>query len=106
MANYNNGHTGQLSFITCFMLFAGGCARIFTSLQETGDIILIINFSSGTRFTFYCYFQEFRNSKIFENHKISKNVNLSKSGAFMSAIILGQLIYYKDATAKLAKKTD
>ena len=97
MANYNNGHTGQLSFITCFMLFAGGCARIFTSLQETGDIILIINFSSGTRFTFYCYFQEFWNSK---------NVNLSKSGAFMSAIILGQLIYYKDATAKLAKKTD
>ena len=42
----------------------------------------------------------------FKNHDISKNVNLSKSGAFMSAIILGQLIYYKDATAKLAKKTD
>ena len=29
------------------MMFAGGCARIFTSLQETGDLILIINFSSG-----------------------------------------------------------
>ena len=73
IANYKNGHTGQLSFITCFMLFAGGCARIFTSLQETGDPILIINFSSG---------------------------------ALMSGIILAQLLYYKDATAKLAKKKD
>jgi len=73
IANYKNGHTGQLSFITCFMMFAGGCARIFTSLQETGDLILIINFSSG---------------------------------AAMSSIILGQLIYYKEATAKLGEKQD
>ena len=89
MANYNNGHTGQLSFITCFMLFAGGCARIFTSLQETGDIILIINFSSGTRFTFYRYFgynfKKFRNSKNFrkswnfKNRKISKILKFQKS---------------------------
>ena len=55
------------------MMFAGGCARIFTSLQETGDLILIINFSSG---------------------------------AAMSSIILGQLIYYKEATAKLGEKQD
>ncbi|XP_051799663.1 mannose-P-dolichol utilization defect 1b isoform X2 [Acanthochromis polyacanthus] len=31
--NYQNGHTGQLSAISVFLLFAGSLARIFTSLQ-------------------------------------------------------------------------
>ena len=35
--NYKNGHTGQLSAITVFLLTAGSLARIFTSIQETGD---------------------------------------------------------------------
>uniref|UniRef100_A0A670ZCE7 Mannose-P-dolichol utilization defect 1 protein homolog n=1 Tax=Pseudonaja textilis TaxID=8673 RepID=A0A670ZCE7_PSETE len=31
--NYRNGHTGQLSAITTFLLFAGSLARIFTSIE-------------------------------------------------------------------------
>ena len=35
--NYKNGHTGQLSAITVFLLTLGSLARIFTSIQDTGD---------------------------------------------------------------------
>nr|XP_061810999.1 mannose-P-dolichol utilization defect 1 protein-like [Nerophis lumbriciformis] len=38
--NFRNGHTGQLSAISVFLLFAGSLARIFTSLQETGDTLM------------------------------------------------------------------
>ena len=38
--NYKNGHTGQLSAITVFLLTAGSLARIFTSIQETGDQVI------------------------------------------------------------------
>ena len=37
MTNYNNGHTGQLSAVTVFLLTLGSLARIFTSIQDTGD---------------------------------------------------------------------
>ncbi|PIK37806.1 putative mannose-P-dolichol utilization defect 1 protein [Apostichopus japonicus] len=37
--NYRNGHTGQLSGITVFLLTAGSYARIFTTIQETGDTL-------------------------------------------------------------------
>ncbi|XP_044795276.2 mannose-P-dolichol utilization defect 1 protein isoform X2 [Bubalus bubalis] len=40
VTNYRNGHTGQLSAITVFLLFGGSLARIFTSIQETGDPLL------------------------------------------------------------------
>merc|ERR1712141_314777 len=68
ITNYQNGHTGQLSSITCTMLFLGGLARVFTSAQETGDIVLIINFASG---------------------------------AFMSSLLLLQLIYYRNVGKEL-----
>lgn len=42
--NYKNGHTGQLSASTVFLLFLGSCARIFTSVQETGDSLIIITY--------------------------------------------------------------
>ncbi|XP_040857496.1 mannose-P-dolichol utilization defect 1 protein isoform X1 [Ochotona curzoniae] len=38
--NYRNGHTGQLSAITVFLLFGGSLTRIFTSIQETGDYLM------------------------------------------------------------------
>nr|AAC39875.1 SL15 protein [Homo sapiens] len=38
--NYHNGYTGQLSAITVFLLFGGSLARIFTSIQETGDPLM------------------------------------------------------------------
>lgn len=41
-SNYKNQSTGQLSAITCALLFAGSLARIFTSIQETGDTMIIL----------------------------------------------------------------
>lgn len=38
--NYRNGHTGQLSAITVFLLFAGSLARIFTSIQVSASSAL------------------------------------------------------------------
>ena len=42
--NFRNGHTGQLSAITSFLLSVGAIARIFTSIQETGDQVLILTY--------------------------------------------------------------
>jgi len=42
--NYKNGHTGQLSAITVFLLTLGSLARIFTSIQDTGDQVMIMTF--------------------------------------------------------------
>lgn len=41
-ANYCNQSTGQLSAVTCALLFLGSLARIFTSVQETGDTMVIL----------------------------------------------------------------
>lgn len=46
--NFSNGSTGQLSAVTCFMLFFGSLARIFTSIQETGDQLIIITYILST----------------------------------------------------------
>ncbi|KAJ2944565.1 hypothetical protein O0L34_g3915 [Tuta absoluta] len=48
ITNYKNGSTGQLSAVTCLMLFAGSIARIFTSIQETGDNIIIVTYIVST----------------------------------------------------------
>jgi len=42
--NYKNGGTGQLSAVTVLLLFAGSLARIFTSVQETGDQLIILTY--------------------------------------------------------------
>jgi len=44
LANYRNGSTGQLSAVTVSLLFAGALARIFTSVQETGDATVIATY--------------------------------------------------------------
>ncbi|XP_076625753.1 mannose-P-dolichol utilization defect 1 protein homolog isoform X2 [Colletes latitarsis] len=46
--NYSYGSTGQLSAVTGFMLFFGSLARIFTSIQETGDMTMIIMYICST----------------------------------------------------------
>uniref|UniRef100_A0A1L8EIP6 Mannose-P-dolichol utilization defect 1 protein homolog n=1 Tax=Haematobia irritans TaxID=7368 RepID=A0A1L8EIP6_HAEIR len=46
--NYRNGSTGQLSAATVFLLFAGSLARIFTSIQETGDNMMIMTFCASS----------------------------------------------------------
>lgn len=48
VANFRNGHTGQLSFIMVLLLFLGAMARIFTTLQETGDIVMLVSFLVST----------------------------------------------------------
>ncbi|CAH1245531.1 MPDU1 [Branchiostoma lanceolatum] len=48
IANYRQGHTGQLSAITVFLLTLGSMARIFTSHQETGDTLLIMTYVVST----------------------------------------------------------
>ena len=46
--NYKNSSTGQLSAATCFMLFFGSLARIFTSIQETGDSMMVLLYCVST----------------------------------------------------------
>ncbi|ALC39339.1 CG3792 [Drosophila busckii] len=48
MTNYKAGSTGQLSAATVIMMFAGSLARIFTSIQETGDTMIIVTFVAST----------------------------------------------------------
>lgn len=50
VANYRNGSTGQLSAITVFMLFSGSITRIFTSVQETGDNLVIMTYVMSSLF--------------------------------------------------------
>ncbi len=57
ISNYRQGHTGQLSAITVFLLAAGSLARIFTSIQVQIFILNInlLNFlfnSSNLSFSF------------------------------------------------------
>ncbi|XP_004207268.1 mannose-P-dolichol utilization defect 1 protein isoform X1 [Hydra vulgaris] len=42
--NYSMGHTGQLSFVTTLLITVGGLARVLTSLQETGDMLMTLQF--------------------------------------------------------------
>jgi mannose-P-dolichol utilization defect protein 1 len=42
--NFRNKSTGQLSLISVFLQFAGCIARVFTSVQETGDQLIIGSF--------------------------------------------------------------
>uniref|UniRef100_H2Y6B6 Mannose-P-dolichol utilization defect 1 protein homolog n=1 Tax=Ciona savignyi TaxID=51511 RepID=H2Y6B6_CIOSA len=42
--NFKNGPTGQLSAVTVFLIFLGSIARIFTSIQETGDKLVVVNY--------------------------------------------------------------
>lgn len=42
--NYQQQSTGQLSVVSVFLQFTGCLVRIFTSLQETGDQLVIINY--------------------------------------------------------------
>jgi len=48
LTNYRNSSTGQLSAITVGLLFAGSVARVFTSAQETGDIMIILTFVTSS----------------------------------------------------------
>uniref|UniRef100_A0A914VAK6 Mannose-P-dolichol utilization defect 1 protein homolog n=1 Tax=Plectus sambesii TaxID=2011161 RepID=A0A914VAK6_9BILA len=42
--NYRNKSTGQLSAVSVLLQFLGSMARIFTSMQETGDKLIIASY--------------------------------------------------------------
>lgn len=44
VTNFRQGHTGQLSAITIVLLMLGSIARVFTSIQETGDNVVIATY--------------------------------------------------------------
>lgn len=44
LLNFRNGSTGNLSAISLILQFLGCVARIFTSIQETGDFNLILSY--------------------------------------------------------------
>lgn len=46
--NFRNGSTGQLSFVTVLLLFLGSASRIFTSIQDTGDQVIITQYCVAT----------------------------------------------------------
>jgi mannose-P-dolichol utilization defect protein 1 len=47
IANQRAGTTGQLSVVTAFLNFAGSLARVFTTLQEVDDTLMLIGFVLG-----------------------------------------------------------
>ncbi|KAF9187252.1 hypothetical protein BGZ51_001449 [Haplosporangium sp. Z 767] len=48
--NYQNGSTGQLAAFTVFNYFAGSLARVYTTLTEVDDIIILSGFLLSTLF--------------------------------------------------------
>jgi mannose-P-dolichol utilization defect protein 1 len=44
LTNYTNSSTGQLSAFTVFNYFFGSLARVFTTIQEVNDSIILLGF--------------------------------------------------------------
>jgi len=55
--NFKNASTGQLSSITVFLFFAGSLARVFTTLQEAPDPILIASVGVAAFFNTVLFLQ-------------------------------------------------
>ncbi|TDH70249.1 hypothetical protein CCR75_000197 [Bremia lactucae] len=47
LSNFKQGHTGQLALITLVLNLGGSIARLFTTMQETGDPIQVAGFCVG-----------------------------------------------------------
>lgn len=45
--NFKNKSTGELSFLTFFMNFAGSIVRVFTSIQENAPVSILTGFALG-----------------------------------------------------------
>lgn len=46
-ANFVNGSTGALSIVTCWGIFLGACARIFTTLQDVDSFNILAGYLSS-----------------------------------------------------------
>lgn len=47
LQTYSNGHTGQLSALTVLLVWLGSVARVFTTMQEVKDSLLLVGFCSA-----------------------------------------------------------
>lgn len=47
ISNLRAGNVGTLSFVTVFLQFAGSAARVFTTIQEVSDKVLLFGFLVG-----------------------------------------------------------
>jgi mannose-P-dolichol utilization defect protein 1 len=45
LSNFKQGHTGQLALVTLVLNFGGSVARLFTTMQETGDPVQLAGFA-------------------------------------------------------------
>lgn len=75
--NFKNGHTGNLSAITVIMIFIGSTTRIFTSIQETGDQVIILNFIIASSINLILVLQIFYYWNV-TNKFIQKNLSKKK----------------------------
>ncbi|KAI2809274.1 hypothetical protein RDWZM_003398 [Blomia tropicalis] len=76
-ANFQNGHTGNLSAITVVLVFLGSITRIFTSISETGDKVIILSYalSSVANAILVLQIIAYRNkTKIFKEKVLSKKI--------------------------------
>ena len=76
LLNYRSSSTGALSAITLILQFLGTLARIFTSIQETGDFNLILNFVISSAVNGLLVFQLFLywNSDKAKTEKTAKKI--------------------------------
>ncbi|CAG7643154.1 unnamed protein product [Allacma fusca] len=101
VTNYRNQSTGQLSAITVFLLFLGSVARIFTSIQETGDRIVITTYVVSSCVNALIAFQMlwYWKSTIKDGHKKKTPAKAGGKGGKN-----GSAVASKKANAKLKKK--
>ncbi|CAJ0610413.1 unnamed protein product [Cylicocyclus nassatus] len=68
--NFKNQSTGQLSLVSASLQFAGTVARVFTSVQDTGDTLLIASFAIAAVLNailfvqFFLYWDEAKRKKM------------------------------------------
>uniref|UniRef100_A0A1L8DTX1 Mannose-P-dolichol utilization defect 1 protein homolog n=1 Tax=Nyssomyia neivai TaxID=330878 RepID=A0A1L8DTX1_9DIPT len=79
VTNYRNESTGQLSPLTCYMLFFGALARIFTSYKETGDPMMILTYAVSSLANGIIVFQLIYYAKKGKKTKTEKSAQATKS---------------------------
>lgn len=76
--NFKSGHTGQMSGITIWLLFLGCVARIFTSIQETGDQLVIMTYAAASLANFLLVAQVHYYWKATDKFLAKKNTKKTK----------------------------
>lgn len=76
-ANFVNGSTGALSIVTCWGIFLGACARIFTTLQDVDSFNILAGYLSSAILNGIIAFQvayyRYVKPKTFPEDKVKKS---------------------------------